>query len=170
MKDNPRKVFIKENGKYKEITYEEYCMLKERDESYAVKQFILIQGYLLEVDDCDKKAFLKEQRRYNYINSKQVALGVLSLDALDNDNGELSAATSQTASSSVEDGVIQTIMAEDLRTVITSLGESEKHLLELIYFKNLSQHEAAKILGISQPAVKKRLDNLYVIIRHLLGL
>lgn len=48
MKTTPKKVFILENGKYVEITYQEYQERKIRDEQYAKRWFIPVQDYLLE--------------------------------------------------------------------------------------------------------------------------
>ena len=35
MKNTPKKVFILENGNYKELSYEDFCSFKENDISYA---------------------------------------------------------------------------------------------------------------------------------------
>ena len=45
----PRKVYIKENGGYEELSYMDFCRRREADQTYVDKLFIPIQGCLLEV-------------------------------------------------------------------------------------------------------------------------
>lgn len=37
MKQNPKKVYILENGSYTEITYEQFCQIRSTDEEYKKK-------------------------------------------------------------------------------------------------------------------------------------
>ena len=45
----PRKVFIKESGRYVELSYMDFCRRRESDQTYMDKLFIPVQGCLLEV-------------------------------------------------------------------------------------------------------------------------
>lgn len=49
VKNAPKKVFVLENGNYKELSYKDFCLLKEKDISYADKPFIPLHGMLMEV-------------------------------------------------------------------------------------------------------------------------
>ena len=49
MKYAPRKVYIKENSGYEELSYTDFCRRREADQTYLDKLFIPIQGCLLEV-------------------------------------------------------------------------------------------------------------------------
>ena len=49
MKYAPKKVFILENGKYKEITYSELQELEQSGKSYTEKFFLPLYGMLMEV-------------------------------------------------------------------------------------------------------------------------
>ena len=49
MKYEPKKVFILENGNYKEITYNELQKLERSDKSYMDKFFLPLHGMLMEV-------------------------------------------------------------------------------------------------------------------------
>ena len=40
----PRKVFIKESGRYVELSYMDFCRRRESDQTYMDKLFIPIQG------------------------------------------------------------------------------------------------------------------------------
>lgn len=63
MKYAPKKVFILDNGSYMELSYEEFCSLKENDVSYADKFFIPLHGMLMEVTEEIYRDFYKSQRR-----------------------------------------------------------------------------------------------------------
>ena len=43
----PRKVFIKESGRYVELSYMDFCRRRESDQTYMDKLFIPVQGCLL---------------------------------------------------------------------------------------------------------------------------
>ena len=58
MKYAPKKVFIKENGEYVPLEYDEFCKMKANDEAYKQKLFIPVQGCLLEVDEKKKRVSL----------------------------------------------------------------------------------------------------------------
>ena len=49
MKYAPRKVYIKENNVYVELSYTDFCRRRQADQSYMDKLFIPVQGCLLEV-------------------------------------------------------------------------------------------------------------------------
>ncbi len=49
MKYVPRKVYIKKDGDYVELSYQDFCRRRQADQSYMDKLFIPVQGCLLEV-------------------------------------------------------------------------------------------------------------------------
>ena len=49
MKYAPRKVYIKENSGYVELSYMDFCRRRQADQSYNDKLFIPVQSCLLEV-------------------------------------------------------------------------------------------------------------------------
>ena len=51
MKYAPKKVFILENGVYKEISYNELKQLEQADKSYMDKLFLPLHGMLMEVTE-----------------------------------------------------------------------------------------------------------------------
>ena len=59
----PKKVFILENEKYKEITYSELQELEQSDKSYAEKFFLPLYGMLMEVTAETYKAYYRDKRR-----------------------------------------------------------------------------------------------------------
>lgn len=90
MKYASKKVFILENGSYRELSYDEFCILKEADATYADKFFIPLHGMLMEVTAEVYREFYKSQRRQKYINERSAINGNFSYDMLTTDdfNGE----------------------------------------------------------------------------------
>ena len=89
MKYAPKKVFIKENGNYIEITNEEHELRKATDEQYAKRWFIPLQGCLLEVDEAFYTEHYKEIERNKYLRLLDRKKKLLSIEAFDteDDNG-----------------------------------------------------------------------------------
>lgn len=90
MKNTPKKVFILENGNYKELSYEDFCSFKENDISYADKLFIPLHGMLMEVTEETYRNFYKSKRRQKYIDERSAENNDFSYDMLTTDdfNGE----------------------------------------------------------------------------------
>ena len=57
MKYEPKKVFIKESGKYIEITYQEHQQRREKDKEYAKRKFIPVQGCIMKTELTEYKEF-----------------------------------------------------------------------------------------------------------------
>ncbi len=74
MKYAPKKVFILDNGIYTELSYEEFCSLKDNDVSYADKFFIPLHRMLMEVTEEQYKEFYKSQRRQKYIDEQSAKM------------------------------------------------------------------------------------------------
>ncbi len=85
MKYAPKKVFILENGNYKEITYNKLQDLERSDKSYASKLFLPMYGMLMEVTGETYKAYYKDKRRQKYVDERSLLNGDVSYDALDTD-------------------------------------------------------------------------------------
>lgn len=67
MKYAPKKVFIKENGIYIEITNEEHESRKATDEQYAKRKFLPLHGMLMEVDKEFYDEFYRQKDRDEYL-------------------------------------------------------------------------------------------------------
>ncbi len=67
MKYAPRKVYIKENGGYEELSYMDFCRRREADQTYLDKLFIPIQGCLLEVVREQYTDFYRDKERWRYL-------------------------------------------------------------------------------------------------------
>ena len=83
----PRKVYIKENGGYVELSYTDFCRRRESDQTYMDKLFIPIQGCLLEVVREQYTDFYRDKERWRYLQKLDVKNGLLSLEGFTDDEG-----------------------------------------------------------------------------------
>ena len=155
MKYAPKKVFILENGKYKEITYSELQKLEQSDKSYAEKFFLPLYGMLMEVTAETYKAYYKDQRRQKYIDERSLLNGDVSYDALDTDE-TLGAEVFADIKTDVESAVINKMTVAELRKAFLLLSPDERELITAIYIQNLTEREYAKQKGVYYNAVHKR--------------
>ena len=155
MKYAPKKVFILENGKYKEITYSELQKLEQSDKSYAEKFFLPLYGMLMEVTAETYKAYYKDKRRQKYIDERSLLNGDVSYDALDTDE-TLGAEVFADTKTDVEATVINKMTVSELRKAFLLLSPDERELITAIYIQNLTEREYAKQKGVYHNAVHKR--------------
>lgn len=155
MKYAPKKVFILENGKYKEITDSELQKLEQSDKSYAEKFFLPLYGMLMEVTAETYKAYYKDQRRQKYIDERSLLNGDVSYDALDTDE-TLGAEVFADTKTDVESAVINKMTVAELRKAFLLLSPDERELITAIYIQNLTEREYAKQKGVYHNAVHKR--------------
>lgn len=155
MKYAPKKVFILENGKYKEITYSELQKLEQSDKSYAEKFFLPLYGMLMEVTAETYKAYYKDQRRQKYIDERSLLNGDVSYDAMDTDE-TLGAEVFADTNTDVEAAVINKMTVAELRKAFLLLSPDERELITAIYIQNLTEREYAKQKGVYHNAVHKR--------------
>src|SRR5699024_5341068 len=83
----PRKVYIKESGGYVELSYTDFCRLREADQTYLDKLFIPIQGCLLEVVREEYADFYRDKERWRYLKKLDAKNGLLSLEGFTDDEG-----------------------------------------------------------------------------------
>ena len=155
MRYAPKKVFILENGNYKEITYNELKQLEQADKSYMDKFFLPLHGMLMEVTEETYKEYYRDKRRQKYIDERSKLNGDVSYNALDTDEtlGEDVFADTKT---DVEAEVINKMMVAELRKAFLLLSPDERELITAIYIHNLTEREFAKQKGVYHNAVHKR--------------
>ena len=168
MKDYaPRKVFVLENGEYIELTNEEFERRKATDPTYAGKLFLPIQGCLLETDRSHYADFYRDKERQRYLKKLDETHGLLSIDAFDNedDNGT---DYIQIETDDVADTVAHALLIEKLRSVIYMLTEEEKELINLHFYLSIPQTEIAKIYGINQSSISRRINKILIKLKNLM--
>ena len=155
MKYAPKKVFILENGNYKEITYNELKQLEQADKSYMDKFFLPLHGMLMEVTEETYRGYYRDKRRQKYIDERSKLNGDVSYNALDTDEtlGEDVFADTKT---DVEAEVINKMTVAELRKAFLLLSPDERELITAIYIHNLTEREFAKQKGVYHNAVHKR--------------
>jgi len=163
----PKKVFILENGNYKEISYEALCYLTEESAQYTDKFFIPLHGMLMEVSHDTYKEFYKDKRRQKYLYEQSKEKGDISYDMLTTDefSGEDILIDD---SSDIPVQVERKIMADNLNQAILALPKEEQLLLYRHYYADISETELALLYGISQQAVSKRLAKVRAKLKKLL--
>lgn len=144
MKYNPKKVFILDDGKYIELTYQDFCNRKDSDVSYDDRRFIPIQGMLMEVSSEAYKDFYRDKERYRYIKKLDIENKLLSIDEFDSedDNGTdfIFVQTDD-----VSEIVSNSIMLQKLRQSISELNADEKELIYQHYFDEISESKLGEL-------------------------
>ena len=90
MKYAPRKVYIKENNVYVELSYTDFCRRRQADQSYMDKLFIPVQGCLLEVMREQYADFYKDKERWRYLEKLDINHSLLSLEGFTDSGGNMS--------------------------------------------------------------------------------
>lgn len=163
----PKKVFILENGKYKEITYSELQELEQSDKSYAEKFFLPLYGMLMEVTAETYKAYYKDKRRQKYIDERSLLNGDVSYDALDTDD-TLGAEVFADTKTNVEAAVINKMTVAELRKAFLLLSPDEKKLLIEHFFDEKSQVELSKQYGVNQSSISRKINRIIAKLKKFL--
>ena len=155
MKKQPKTVYIIENGKYTELTYEEFRHREQTCPLYADRLFIPLHGMLMEVSEKDYLDFYKNKRRQKYIDERSAENGDFSYDMLTTDdfNGE---DILPDKSEPLDEQVVQKIMTDKLKSALPLLAEDEQKLIREIFYENLSERSLAEKYDVSQFAIHKR--------------
>ena len=168
MKYAPKKVFILENGNYKEITYSELKQLEQADKFYMDKFFLPLHGMLMEVTEETYKEYYRDKRRQKYIDERSKANGDISYNSFDTDEmlGEDILADKQT---DVETEGINKMTVAELRKAFLLLSPDEIELLKLRYFKEYSEIKLSQYYGVSQQAISKRIKKILSKIKKIIN-
>lgn len=167
MKKQPQAVYIIENGKYTELTYEEFRRREQICPLYADKLFLPLYGRLMEVSKEDYMEFYRAKRRQKYLDERSADNGDFSYDMLTTDefSGEDILIADQP---DVCDIVVETMMTDKLRKAVCSLRKDEQKLITEHFYEGVSQTELAEIYGVSQQAISKRIAKIRAKLKNLL--
>ena len=167
MKYTPKKVYVKENDNFIEITNEEHESRKATDEQYAKRWFVPLQGCLLEVDEQFYIEYYKEYERNRYLAALDRKNRILSIEAFDTED-ENGVDFIVDEDEDVEKQVTDKLMAEKLRSVLLLLSEDEQLLIQRHYYENIPETELAKIYGITQQAISKKMIKIRAKLKNLI--
>ena len=165
MKYTPEKVFIKENDNYIEISYQAFC--EGQNNVFKDRFFISLHNMLMEVDEAYYTEFYREQRREKYLRERAVEKGDIYYDSLDTEefNGEDILVDPD---EDVAQQVTDKLMAEHVRYVVSLLPDDERLLIHRHYFENIPETELAKIYGVSQQAISKKMVKIRAKLKNLI--
>ena len=164
MKYPPRKVFVLEDGMYVELSYVQF---NQRKECYAGRRFIPLHGMLMEVSEGDYKAFYKDKRRQKYLDERSRDKGDFLYDMLTTDefNGEdiLVDTVADTAGQAEKN-----VLVDKLHKAVLQLPVDEQELITLHFQKGFTQVDLAKILGINQSNVCRKISKVVEKLKFLM--
>lgn len=155
MKYTPRKVYIKENGGYVELSYKDFCHRRQADQSYMDKLFIPVQGCLLEVVREQYADFYKDKERWRYLKKLDTKHSLLSLEGFTDSEGTVIDFVVDEAAD-VAETVVHAVMVDRLKAALPLLSDSEQALIKAIFFEKLSEREVGLRLGVTQSVINKR--------------
>ena len=89
MKYAPRKVYIRENSGYVELSYAGFCRRRQADQSYMDKLFIPVQGCLLEVVREQYTDFYRDKERWRYLKKLDTNHSLLLLEGFMDSEGNV---------------------------------------------------------------------------------
>ena len=168
MKDfTPKKVFIMVNGKYEELSYREYKRRKATDPIYADKLFVVVQGYLMETDQEHYTEFYRAKERQKYLEWLDETHGLFSYDAYDTESDRGSDFYCVSCED-VAEKAVKNVLLEKLRSVMYMLPEEDFELINLHYFMAIPQTELAKVYGIKQSSVSRRISKVLSKLKNLM--
>ena len=163
----PRKVYIRESGGYVELSYTEFCRCRESDQTYMDKLFIPIQGCLLEVVREQYTDFYRDKERWRYLQKLDVKNGLLSLEGFTDDEGNaLDFVVDETVD--IAETVANALMVDRLNAALSFLSDSERELIQALFFDGLSEREVGARLGITQSVVNKRKARILIKLRKII--
>ena len=165
MKYTPEKVFIKENDNYIEISYQAFC--EGQNNVFKDRFFISLHNMLMEVDEAYYAEFYREHRREKYLRERAIEKGDIYYDSLDTEefNGEDILVDPD---EDVAQQVTDKLMAEHVRYVVSLLPDDERLLIHRHYFENIPETELAKIYGVSQQAISKKMVKIRAKLKNLI--
>ncbi len=167
MKYAPRKVYIKESGRYVELSYRDFCCRRQANQSYLDKLFIPIQGCLLEVAREQYTDFYRDKERWRYLQKLDTKNSLLSLDGFMDDEGNALDFIAY-ESADVKKAVIHAVMLDRLKTALPLLSDSEQALIQAIFFDGLTEREVGFRLGMTQSVINKRKAKILAKLRKII--
>ena len=167
MKYAPRKVYIKENDGYMELSYMDFCHRRQTDQSYMDKLFVPVQGCLLEVVREQYADFYKEKERWRYLKKLDTNYKLLSLEGFTDSEGNVLDFVVDEAVD-IAETVVHAVMVDRMKTAMLLLSDSEQALIQAIFFEKLSEREVGLRLGITQSVVNKRKAKILAKLRKII--
>ena len=173
-----KKVFIIENGEYKEIPYSDFRICLEAikraekektDEAKPDKRFfIAMDDTILEVTHEQYIDYYKDKRRQKYVGEEAEAVGVFFAEDLSDSSISGEEIFVDTAPD-VCDTAVKQILIEKVRDALAMLPQDEREFIVRIFFENRTERQLAKEYCISQVAVNKRKAKILTKLKQIMN-
>ena len=167
MKYAPRKVYIKKDGGYVELSYTDFCRRRQADQTYTDKLFIPVQGCLLEVVQEQYADFYRDKERWRYLQKLDTNHSLLSLEGFTDSEGNVIDFIVDEAVD-VAESVVNAVMVDRLKAALSLLSDGEQALVKAIFFEELSEREVGLRLGVTQSVVNKRKARILAKLRKII--
>lgn len=166
MKYAPKKVFIKENGNYIEITNDEHERRKATDDTYRKRKFLPLHGMLMEVDKDFYDDFYRQKDRDEYLTwrTKNKDVSYNDYDTDECSGEEMLVDPDDDVATQVTDK----LMAEHIRYIVSLLPYDERELIDALFFKGYSERQWSKISGIPQKTINDRKKKILLELKKIL--
>ena len=166
MKYAPKKVFIKENNIYIEITNEEHEARKAMDKQYAKRWFVPMHGMLMEVEEAFYKDFYRQKERDDYLSwrAKNKDISYNDYDTEECSGEDMLVDPDDDVATQVTDK----LMLEKLRSVLPLLPEDEYKLIHEHYFLGISQVELSAVYGRNQSNISRKIARILEKLKNFL--
>ena len=166
MKYVPKKVFIKENNIYIEITNEEHEARKAMDKQYAKRWFVPMHGMLMEVEEAFYKDFYRQKERDDYLSwrAKNKDISYNDYDTEECSGEDMLVDPDDDVATQVTDK----LMLEKLRSVLPLLPEDEYKLIHEHYFLGISQVELSALYGRNQSNISRKIARILEKLKNFL--
>ena len=135
MRYAPRKVYIKENSGYVELSYQDFCRRRQADQSYMDKLFIPVQGCLLEVVREQYTDFYRDKERWHYLKKLDANHKLLSVEGFTDSEGNVLDFIVDEAVD-VAETVVHAVMVDRLKAALPLLSDGEQALVRQSSLKN----------------------------------
>ena len=166
MKYAPKKVFIKENDVYIEITNEEHEARKATDKQYAKRWFVPMHGMLMEVEEEFYKDFYRQKERDDYLSwrAKNKDISYNDYDTEECSGEDMLIDPDDDVATQVTDK----LMLEKLCSVLPLLPEDEYKLIHEHYFLGISQVELSALYGRNQSNISRKIARILEKLKNFL--
>ena len=158
-------VYMLVDGKQTGFTMQQFQGMRKADPAIRSRRFIPVDNRLYEstpeqfrIWQKDRKAYKDEKKRQEEANTPKFSF--ISWYDLDDDS---------LSTDDVGETVVESVIASSLRSARERLAPSEQELITALFYDGMTEREYAKILGISQPAVHKRLKKVLAKLKKYLG-
>lgn len=126
-----------------------------------------MQGCLLEVDEKTYKEIYKEYERNRYVQRLDREHTVCCADAFEDKDASMY--YGNVAADEFENRIINRLMISKLVNALRQLSPDESIIIDLIYYKGMSQRNAAEAIGVSQSTLHYRIKNLLGKLREFIN-